>query len=527
MTNIGRLIFNYSVMSGGTAVSIILGIIVIPFLISKLGEDAFGLTVLFSSIFMVANIAEAGLSVSSLRYFSMCAAKNDVASFNKMFSTGILIALFFSLLNYLITLGLSGEIISLFKKIPPELERVAEDTLPIFVLGSSLNAFVFPMILSVFNSFHRFDISSLLRTGTRSVQVLAWFAVLSLTPWGFEGWIYSNVAVMLLSVIVAYIAAKFYYKPLRFNPLSANISTAGKLFSMSVKVVVTNLAIFASNGINPFLFSAFGSMAMNAIYQAATKPSSIMMMIINQASGQFLPHLTKSYACSDTARLKRIYLDSCRVLFSFSALVSVIAIIYSDLFFEVWLQKSMPENWSTTAVMFSWLIVSALILTVPTVQYPLLMAVNKLNALAVFFLFRTVITASASVYLLTCTSWGVYSVLFVIIPSDFITMLVQSYLVCRNTGISLKEQFCTIYHRGLISAAALFIVAELIKNFLIPNADALARLLTYSSISAVVAAILFLSAGLSKSDRDRLRAMPACGKAINVLRNLKKRLLKI
>ena len=450
---------------------------------------------------------ENGLNSAVLRYFSAALAKDDTKEYNSVFSTGLALALAASALFLLFSWIFAPQLIHLFKKIPADLEAVATSTLPVHILSSCLNAFILPIFLAVFASKNRFDICAIIRTGMQSVQVIAWFTVLGLTDYGFTGWVYSNLAVNAVFVLLAIGFSKSFFRPLHFNAILVRIKTVYELCSASTKLFIIKLSIFSLSDVYPFLFSSFGSMTMNTVFQSASKSSGLIVTIVGNASSQFLPHLTDSFVRNDFDRIKRIYYDSCRVIFSFVSAATVLSVFYSDYLFYLWLGRAMPENWLYTSKIFSWFVIILAFSSTASIQYHILFALNKMNSLTVFYTVRMALTVAASVYLLTHTDLGVFTIVVINLPAALFTVLFMMRVLKKYIGAGVCDQLKFTYARGVITAAILCPAAYCLKNYLTPDMDVIFKLAYNLAIMCPLSALVLWRIGFSAHDKERILRM--------------------
>ncbi len=355
--------------------------------------------------------------------------------------------------------------------------------------------------------FMRFDICAIIRTGMQSVQVIAWFTVLGLTDYGFTGWVYSNLAVNAVFVLLAIGFSKSFFRPLHFNAILVRIKTVYELCSASTKLFIIKLSIFSLSDVYPFLFSSFGSMTMNTVFQSASKSSGLIVTIVGNASSQFLPHLTDSFVRNDFDRIKRIYYDSCRVIFSFVSAATVLSVFYSDYLFYLWLGRAMPENWLYTSKIFSWFVIILAFSSTASIQYHILFALNKMNSLTVFYTVRMALTVAASVYLLTHTDLGVFTIVVINLPAALFTVLFMMRVLKKYIGAGVCDQLKFTYARGVITAAILCPAAYCLKNYLTPDMDVIFKLAYNLAIMCPLSALVLWRIGFSAHDKERILRM--------------------
>lgn len=507
MTRSGQFLYNFFVNLVTSGVSSVLGIISVPFLIIHLGTEEFGLTVLFSSAFGIASIFEVGMNTSVMRKLSLCAAQSDVSLYNKTFNIamtgGIILTILFTGGSYFF----ASQIISLFPKISESLVSVSQEALWICIFNSSVNAFILPVILGVYASRHRFDLIAIYRTAIISFQVLIWFLVLSFSDCGLVGWAIGGAVVTCCVTFISYT----YSKKIETNLLLFKFEFERKLFKelflYGGKVSVIKISIFAITYLNPILFSIYGAIIYNTIFQTSTKGSALMSTLLGNISGQIVPHAAELIINKDKSKMREVYLTLTNLVFSFSVFILLAAITSYDYIFYIWIHSSMPDYWGETANLFILLLFVQIIASPSEVQWPILMVIGKINNIVLFYAIRTILSIAFTIVLLTHSGLGVYSVIAVNLPVTAITIFFFMYELKKEIGVSMISQFVFIFGRGLICALITLPVLLFIKNFIDTSlTNVLLKLLTNVSLSIAILTPVFYFLGLSKQNRTRLNS---------------------
>ena len=505
MTNSSRFIYNFLVNIFSTGVSVLLGVISIPFLIHFIGVSQFGLISLFSSIFGIASLIEGGMNTAIIRKLSLCAAKSDYEDFNRTFSFSLNVGISFTAIILILSLVFKDSLFSLFTKLSPDLIAEAKKVFGICMLNSGLTSFVLPVVFGLFSTKHRFDLISFFRAAIVSVQVILWYVVLKYTGTGLAGWAVSSLSVTVLFLLIALFVGIRMTNCFRYTFVAFDGGLFRELFMLGGKVSVVKISIFAITYINPILFSMYGSIIYNTIFQVSSKGASIVSMILGNVSGQIVPHIAGYIAKKDMEKMLSVYVFSTRMLFSLMVcIVMLVSANYKYIFF-LWVGASMPDIWLYTANVFICLLFIQIMSSPSEIQWPIIMMLNRLGSVTVFYVLRTVVCVSAVIVMLKYTSLGVYSVVVVNAPCVLITILFFMYVLGRSIKISVLHQLLAIFSRGAACAAFLFPTLFAVKyaceaHFTSP----LALLLINGAIGSCIAAGVLFFVGFTSADRRRV-----------------------
>lgn len=505
MTKASRFTYNFIVNSISTGISVFLGVIIIPFLIFHLGEAKYGLTVLFSSLFGFAALVETGVNTAIIRKLSICASKNDYEDFNRTFSFSMNIGVLITFIFTAVSAIFSKQILSVFSQIPPDIFPLAQRAMWICILNSSITAFILPVILALFSTKHRFDIIALIRASIICVQVLLWYMVLSYTDLNFMGWVVSTLVVTAVISLGALTYGIYITPFFKYNFVYWHNSFFSDIFVIAAKSSIIKIADFSMTYANPILFSIYGSIIMNTIFQTASKGATVLYMIMINLSSQTIPHLAGYLANKNLDGIAKMYVSTARIIFSVSALFFVFMLSNYKYIFHCWLESSMPENWLTVGNVFIWLLLIQTILMPTDFQRTILTVINRINETTVFYVLKTVFVLAIVVYMLKFTSLGVFSVVVAHLPVALISVCFYGIYLKRYIKVPISKQFLHIFGRGIVfifAASAIILLARQFVDAL--PCEALAKFFVNSAFDCAVLLPLLWFGGFAASDRQRI-----------------------
>jgi len=177
MDTISQKIFKNTIFNTvGNVFATTLQILVIPYILTKLGQERFGIWALVSVIFGVFTALDFGTGSAFIKYFSEFEAKKECENFNRVMVAGFFLMLVLSTILILLVFFMKSEL-SEFFNIPLYLKREA-----IFVFMAAAIIFGFNNTCGVFQAIlkglQRMEISNSINMIVTTAYVLGIFGVL-------------------------------------------------------------------------------------------------------------------------------------------------------------------------------------------------------------------------------------------------------------------------------------------------------------------------------------------------------------
>jgi O-antigen/teichoic acid export membrane protein len=230
--------------------------------------------------------------------------------------------------------------------------------------------------------------------------------------------------------------------------------------------------------------------------------------IFVRAGFVFFPAATELDAQGDRQGLANLYLVSSKFMFLGSILCGSMGILWAEEFFRLWLGSSYaePADYPSVASVFYLLILGSMVSVGQRIGYQVLLGMRKVNLLAVLLIAEGVTNLLMSVALVQ--RYGLIGVAIgTLVPAILFQGFAQPYFVCRLLQIPLPRYCQEVLLRPAIASLAL---APMILSP--PLWGHRADWISWSlgvSVSFIVATMLVLLVGLSKSERDTLLLSPA------------------
>jgi O-antigen/teichoic acid export membrane protein len=485
-----NLVFNFLTF----LVNATIGIFIPPFLIKKLGVDAYGLIPVSMSITSVMLLVTVSINGTLSRFLSLDFEKNSVSA-NKTFNTA-----FFSLLILiLVLLPLSIYFsfnASAFLSIPI---RVLDDSKWLFL--TVLIAFLINTFASLYNSIayvkNRID----LRNGSVIISRLSTLVFLGL--FFYLGFIKIH-AFGIATLIATFLGLIYSY--FTFKKLANEITISFKYFdstqlrrmsSLGFWLIINQIGVLFFLQTDIIIVNHLKGAELSGVYATLLQWSFLIRTLVGIVSGILGPLVLSLFAKEQFERLKTITVFSTKILGLFTSFVSCIIIYFSRDILLIWL--------GVGYIQYQWLFILTIVhlgfnLSVSSIVN-LNIAYNKVKVPGYVALGTGLLNVLVGYLLLKYSALGLYSIAI----AGFISLSIKNlfftpYYAAKIMNISRSTYFRPIYPSFLIVSGILILVVVYPSSHFQIAQSWLKLILHMGGFSLVLAAILFK---VSLTDKDR------------------------
>jgi len=421
------LIINAMSNWAGFAVNTIIGILLTPFVIDRLGKSGYGIWTLVASIIGYYGLLDLGVSSSIRRYAARYVAQKDYRSLNETISTALVMFLFAGAIAIGLSIVLAGPLATFFELSPQRADgfRVVMITLG-FAAGISMIGRLFRAIIAA----HEFFVA-------RNCIIIA----TTLIRAGFVVWALSSgmdlfgIAVgYLLSDIVAFCAYLVLTKWLtthvriRFSLVSLQKFRVLLVFGLTTTIIVVSDIVRFN--IDSLVIGKMIGMEAVAVYAVAALVIRYFGTCIRTSIGVLGPRFAGLHGVNATSQFRALLVKSLWISSLLACSLGAVILATGGRFIHLWVG---PEFEGAVLVLMMLILGS----TVGLAQAP---AVNALYAMNKhkYFAVLTVAEAICNLVLsiLLAPRYGILGVAIgTMAPNLTIKLVVQPLYMARITGI--------------------------------------------------------------------------------------------
>lgn len=317
-----------------TVVSIIIGLLMMPFLISALGNDQYGLWIVIGSIVGTYYLLDLGFNQAVTRYVSQFIHQHDYAAANKIINTSVVV---YSLLGIVV---LVASVIAAFygaESLMKNSENLNIAQVILIVSGLSL-ACEFPSkaFTGIIGAYMRYDFISIVRFSKSILDAILIYLFLS------NG--YGLITMSIIMFITGLMSTSIYvwfttnlFKELQFSLKFVEIPVLKEIFSFSKWVFFLDVNNMIRSKMDIWFISFYLSTGVLTVYYVAVRLIDYAIQLLTQATGITGPIFTEYYAKSESGKL----ITSFKFFFKINMLLASVVLIgfylVSESFIGIWM----------------------------------------------------------------------------------------------------------------------------------------------------------------------------------------------
>ena len=355
-----RLAINISAQLLTFVVQFLISFLLTPFIVNRLGIDAYGFIGLADNFVMYAQLLVVALNSMSLRFVSIAYYRNDIKEANEFASSVLFANLFFAIIVFFINLFLVLFLDNIID-IPDSL--VFDVKLLFFlmflVFEVSIVFSVYQVSTFIKNRLELNSIRSIIANLIRTLVLVVAFACFK--PYLF----YMGIAMLMCTIYIAvtnYRYTKILTPKIKISYNDFDFSKIKILLSCGLWNTLTKLGNLLGENLDLLLTNLFISAIAMGNLSLAKKMPVLVLTLFSSICVAFGPLLTKSYALNNREEMKKQMFFAIKLISSISIIPLCFLFSISDMFYSLWVPEVDSLNLYFITVIFSLPLVFALAL---------------------------------------------------------------------------------------------------------------------------------------------------------------------
>jgi O-antigen/teichoic acid export membrane protein len=292
------------------AVELLIGLVMLPFNLHHLGQEAYGLWMLSAGVTVHFSVLDLGYGSAVVKFIAQYRAHRDGRALNEIASTMFYVYAAIGVAAYLVVIALALNFQHFFR-ITPEQAEIGKWILLIIGLNIACN-FPFSVFGGVIDGFQRYDRNNLVAIVTSVCVALANAAVL-MAGYGLIALVAATTSVRLLAYAVYRMNAYRIYPPLRIRASFFRKSRLREVTGFSVYSSVIDWANKLNYELDEIIIGVFLGAAPVAVWAVADRIISGIQRLTNQVNGVLFPFIVDSDQTNKNERLQRLLLEGTRL----------------------------------------------------------------------------------------------------------------------------------------------------------------------------------------------------------------------
>lgn len=487
------------------AVVIAVQIALVPFMISALGDEGYGLWTLSFSVLGFLSLADFGLTTGVVRFVAECKGSGDVDRRNRMLSTVAMI--------YLALAAGCVAVLAAFTPIYagafdiPEATR-ADALAVLWILAGRSVAVSLPLAVwrsAVFGDRHVALFNAIEAIGTVAWAVGA-YAVLA--SGGGIVWVaWANLAALAIQFGSFVVAAYRLVPDLRVSWRLADRRLLGEAAAVGLSQLVVSVSALVLLRAAPMVVQLRLGLAEVALYGVALKVAENVLMLFKQGVHVLAPVAAELKGRGDEAAIRRVVLSGSRLTFAPAAIVAALGWALGGAALSHWIGPDYARGGLVLGILLT-----AMALLMPQTVASTVFTMTGLHRLTSYAAMASVaLNLALSVALVLRV--GLEGVALGTLGATLIVDVgAIAWLTRRFLRVPYGEMARRVLWPALPPAAAAFAVSAGLVALRPPGS--LAEVVGYAVPGGAIAAALFWRFGADPAERAlfRRRAQPAAGR---------------
>ena len=306
-----KLIFqNVSVNYLVTGTELLIGIFMLPFNVSHLGQSAYGLWILVASVTVYFSMLDLGFGVAQVRFAAKYRAQGDSRALNEIASTMFCVFSGVGIVAFALAILISLNLERIFP-LTPDQARTGQIVLLCISAYVTLG-FPFSVFGGIVNGFQRQYLNGLVAFITAITVAVVNVIVLRL-GYGLPELVAATTGVRILSYFAYALNAYRVFPALRIRPQYFQRDRLRELTGFSIFILIIDLANKLNYSTDAIVVGAFLGTAAVAIWAVAQRLIEIVQRITDQLNAVLFPVVVDSSTVQRLDRLQKILIQGTRL----------------------------------------------------------------------------------------------------------------------------------------------------------------------------------------------------------------------
>ncbi len=325
----------------GKSWGILLNLLLVPFLVSYLGVERFGLWALLAVVSGYFGLIDFGFGSSFVKYVAACRARSDDEGMNQVVRVGVVYYLVISLLLCLLVFPWIPEVMRLFN-VSPTLFAEAR-----FVLGAALVVLavqnLFAVFAAVLNGLQKMDVTNKIALVIATIRAFG-MAGCILFDLGLKGLMVNQIFVSLLNGLVQLRAAYHALPQLRLRPWTFRASLFREMYGFGAKVQVSRIAQMIAFQMDRVLIGFFFNVTLVAFYDIAIRISTAMRAFPLMLTSAIVPAASELDTRKNRFALINLHLRGSKYLIFLSTPLACFVILHAAPLIRLWVGPGFEKS---------------------------------------------------------------------------------------------------------------------------------------------------------------------------------------
>ena len=417
----------------GAISTLVVGFFLMPFIIHRLGNVAYGVWVLAVGVTAYLGLLDLGMQSAVLRFVSKGHTQNDHQGASEAISAALWVRLQISALILVLSAGLAAVFPLIFNKVPTELARDAREAVFLIGVTTAITMSV-GVVAGVLSALNRYDLQNYLTAVQTAVRVIGVVAVLRRGHGIVAIAVCELIAVLIYNALLVWVAHRLYPQ-LQILLNKPKRETLKRIWTYSSYAFLTTIAIQLIYQTDTIVVGKAVSIAAVTYYAIAGSICSYTMQAISSMGTTFVPAASTYEAAGDSNSLLMLYRNGTRATLAVSLPILITLMVRGRSFIGLWMGPQYSHSSGTVLV----ILCSALLFAFANrTAQAIAFGVEKHKMSAIWSIGEGVTNLALSIVL--GRRYGLYGVAIgTMVPSLIVHLLLWPSYISKLVGLSYSE----------------------------------------------------------------------------------------
>jgi O-antigen/teichoic acid export membrane protein len=315
------------------AVEAVLGLLILPFNVSKLGTSGYGLWMVAASITAYFSILDLGYGGALVKFVAQYRARRDAQAINQILSTLFVVFAAGAVFAWLAAAAIGARLEGLFHLDPAQ--AATGRTVLLVIAAHVACGFVFSVFGAVINGFQRYDLNNVVGTASSVVTAAVNVAVLQ-AGYGLVPLVCATTAVRFVTYFVYRHNAYRVFPALSVRPSLFRVTRLKEVTEFSVFVLMLDWAAKVNYSLDAIVIGAMLGTPAVAIWTVPQRLTEAIQRMTNQLNDVLFPAVVDSDATARADRLRRILVQGTRLSLAAVLPAACVLAILGDRLIDGW-----------------------------------------------------------------------------------------------------------------------------------------------------------------------------------------------
>jgi len=433
-----KIIRNTIWIYAGFIFNSLIGVAILPFILHRLGNDAYGVFAIVGVVITYVSLLEFGIGTSLAKFIAEYNAKNEYEKINKTISTALILYLILGVAGCSIILIFTDYFVTSVFNIPDNLIDVSRT-----VFAISAVTFLFSLVFGVFGNIiiglQRLDILTKAQVAMRVFSSAAVISILFL-GYGLLEFVIVSSLFVVIGIIINTIIAKRLMQQLSLIPKHFDLKYVYIITSFSFGIFITNIAANFAFHIDKLIIGIFLPVEYVTIYVVGSTLALFIHRVPSNIVSVIIPAASELDAKNRGDAIKELVLKGTKFAVALSTPLFIVLFVFAHPIMNFW----MGEGFETSAYILQILSIGFFINTLTHAIVPVLVGIGKIRIYTILSILYMILNVGLSVPLIlklgvsgaaigtsiSISIWSLASLvygmyLFKISPMEFIKRIIK------------------------------------------------------------------------------------------------------